>query len=111
ALVARYHRGTDPSEDHEGFALLSGEERRAVTWLAAVVRLADALVGDPHGEASRVRVESSGGIHIWAEGYTADPDWAARVREKQRLLESVSGRPVFVRPAQEPALKAHAAAG
>lgn len=111
ALVARYHRGTDPSEHHEGFALLSGEERRAVTWLAAVVRLADALVGDPRGEASRVRVESSGGIHIWAHGYTADPDWAARVREKQRLLENVSGRPVFVRPAQEPVLKARAAAG
>lgn len=111
ALVARYHRGTEPSEDHEGFALLAPDERRAVTWMSAVVRLADALVGDPHGEASRVRVESSGGIHIWADGYTADPDWAVRVLEKQRLLETVSGRPVFVRPVQAPVLKARAAAG
>ncbi len=108
ALVARYHRGTDPQEKHEGFALLSPEERRNLTWLAAAVRLADAFVGTPHGHVSRLAVESSGGIHIWADGYTAHPDWAARVVEKQRLLELVSARTVFVRPAGQPAVKARA---
>lgn len=109
ALVARYHRGTEPHEQHEGYALLAPEERRALTWLAAAVRLADALVGDPNGEVSRVKVESSGGIHVWATGFTAHPDWVARVREKQALLEAVSGRPVFVRPAEAPAAHTRAA--
>jgi exopolyphosphatase/guanosine-5'-triphosphate,3'-diphosphate pyrophosphatase len=113
ALVARYHRGTDPQEKHEGYALLSPQERRDLTWLAATVRLADAFVGIPHGHVARLTVESSGGIHVWTQGYTAHPDWAARVEEKQRLLELVSARTVFVRPACQPAVKAraHAAAG
>lgn len=110
ALVARYHRGTDPQKDHEGFALLDPDEQRALTWLAAVVRLADALVSSPAGEVRRVRVESSGGIHVWAEGFSGEAEWALRVQENKQLLEAVSGRPVFVRPSADPRVRAHAAA-
>lgn len=110
ALVARYHRGADPQPDHEGFALLGAGEQRALIWLAATVRLADALVAGPV-PVRRLHVESSGGIHIWAHGFTGEVQWVEHIVEKQRLLESVSGRPVFVRPAHAPAARAHAAAG
>lgn len=108
ALVARYHRGADPQPGHEGLALLAPDEQRAITWLAAVVRLADALVAGP-APVRRLRVESSGGIHIWASGFTGEVKWVEHIVEKQRLLESVSGRPVFVRPTHAPAARAHAA--
>jgi CHAD domain-containing protein len=110
ALVARYHRGADPQPGHEGLALLAPHEQRAIAWLAAVVRLADALAFGP-APVRRVRVESSGGIHVWAAGFTGEVKWVEHIVEKQRLLEFVSGRPVFVRPAQAPVARAHAAAG
>jgi exopolyphosphatase/guanosine-5'-triphosphate,3'-diphosphate pyrophosphatase len=110
ALVARYHRGADPQPGHEGFALLGPDEQRSLIWLAAVVRLADALVAGP-APVRRSRVESSGGIHIWADGFTGEAKWLEHIVEKQRLLESISARPVFVRPAHAPAARARAAAG
>ncbi len=108
ALVALYHRGADPQPGHEGLALLAPDEQRAITWLAAVVRLADALVNGP-APVRRLRVESSGGIHIWAHGFTGEVKWGEHIVEKQRLLESISARPVFVRPTHAPAARAHSA--
>ena len=43
ALVARYHRRTDPSTRQRRFAELSSTERRGVRRIAALLRLADAL--------------------------------------------------------------------
>ena len=43
ALVARYHRGTEPSARQRRFAELSSNERRGVRRMAAILRLADAL--------------------------------------------------------------------
>ena len=43
ANVARYHRKSHPKMKHEGFNLLSNEERLLVTKLAAFLRIADGL--------------------------------------------------------------------
>ncbi len=43
SLVARYHRRADPSPQHTHFAALSTDEQSAITKLAAIIRLADAL--------------------------------------------------------------------
>ncbi len=41
--IARYHRGALPKDKHEHFAALDAEERRSVTILAALLRVADGL--------------------------------------------------------------------
>ncbi|MFH0920550.1 MAG: exopolyphosphatase [Fibrobacterota bacterium] len=43
ALVARYHRRALPEPDHEGYRDLPREERLAVSKMAALLRIADAL--------------------------------------------------------------------
>ncbi len=41
ANVARYHRGSFPSPEHEGYGLLAPKDRKTVEQLAALLRLAD----------------------------------------------------------------------
>jgi exopolyphosphatase/guanosine-5'-triphosphate,3'-diphosphate pyrophosphatase len=43
ALVARYHRKSEPSLRHEEFSILSGSNQVRVQYLAGLLRLADAL--------------------------------------------------------------------
>lgn len=43
ANVARYHRGSEPRERHEYFAVLNEADRETVITLAAILRIADAL--------------------------------------------------------------------
>lgn len=43
ANVARYHRGPEPKERHEDYAVLSEPDRETVCSLAAILRIADAL--------------------------------------------------------------------
>jgi len=43
ALVARYHRRASPQPTHEGYATLDRDERVAVSKMAAILRIADAL--------------------------------------------------------------------
>ncbi|HMO06007.1 MAG TPA: HD domain-containing protein [Kiritimatiellia bacterium] len=42
-LIARYHRRAAPQPYHEGYALLSRDDRMVVSKLAAILRVADAL--------------------------------------------------------------------
>lgn len=43
ALIARYHRRAAPQPYHEGYTLLSRDDRMVVSKLAAILRVADAL--------------------------------------------------------------------
>jgi exopolyphosphatase/guanosine-5'-triphosphate,3'-diphosphate pyrophosphatase len=110
ALVARYHRGAEPREKHEGFAALAPAERTAVLWLAGTLRLADGLVACGPGPVTSVRVESSGAIHIWADGWKTDDSSTELLEAKKHLLEMVSRRPVMLH-AEAPAKALARAAG
>ena len=95
ANVARYHRKSPPSIEHEAFAALAQREQLMVEQLAALLRIADGL-DRPHRQlvqqvrceltADRVivhvRALAEAGLHI--EG-------ASR---KQALFDSVFGLPV-----------------
>lgn len=52
ANTARYHRGSLPKESHSDFMKLSEKDRRTVTELGAILRLAEAL---DHGYESRIK--------------------------------------------------------
>ena len=98
ALVARYHRGAEPEEHHEGYGSLAPADRQSVTWLAGVLRFADSLDIDHTGRVTRVQVEiSREAITMWVgdSGHGAPaPDSGGG---KRHLLESLCRRPVVVR--------------
>jgi exopolyphosphatase/guanosine-5'-triphosphate,3'-diphosphate pyrophosphatase len=102
ALVARYHRGAEPSAEHEGYSSLMPEEREGVAWLAATIRLADGLDADHKGRVSHAAVETSRpALIVRAEGYLHDVESASALAEKKHLLETLCNTPVIVQPARE----------
>lgn len=62
AIVARYHRRSEPAERHPEFAALPARDRDIVVRLAAILRLADAL-----DREHRDRVQA---VHLQIEGDT-----------------------------------------
>src|SRR5205823_1733034 len=93
ALVARYHRKTEPSKNHETFAALSKSDRNRVRQLAAILRIADALDRTQGRLVRAVRcvvTEKTIEMRLDIDG---DPElelWAAR--RKGDLLEELTGR-------------------
>ncbi|MBR9988273.1 MAG: HD domain-containing protein [Gemmatimonadetes bacterium] len=92
ALVARYHRRAEPSGSHDGYADLSSDERGRVSWLAALLRIADALDRQHLQHVRRVdaRVEDEE-LHICvhAEGDVLLEEWA--IEKKARLFTRMLG--------------------
>ncbi len=57
ALVARYHRRAEPHIRQKRFAALQEKERQAMLYLAAIIRLADALDYSHTGSVHHIRVQ------------------------------------------------------
>ena len=96
ALAARYHRGSRPKKKHDEYKALSDEDKRRVSALAAILRLALALdrTHQQHVETVKANVsDHSVEIAVRAHG-DADVDlWAAR--GKVELFEKVFDREVL----------------
>ena len=93
ALVARYHRRAEPSEDHYLFGALDAADRARVERIAAILRVADSLdrehlqrVGGvearPGPETVELRLLGDGPFHL--------EQWA--LRKKGRFFTRVFGR-------------------
>lgn len=54
ASIARYHRGSEPKESHEAFATIPPGQRRMVTDMASILRLAEALDRSHHQIVQRI---------------------------------------------------------
>ena len=97
ALIARYHRRGRPKRSHPGFSGLSREQRRAVRWLAAMVRLAEGLDRSRAQLVQDVRLTEHGGrwtIQMIFRGDVELEYWAAQ--RHVAPLESELGRPVVL---------------
>ena len=92
ALVGRYHRKSEPSRSHDAFSGLSKADRRRVRYLAAIVRVADALDRTQARLVRSVRcVVTDKAIEMRLD-VDGDPElelWAAR--RKGDLLEELTG--------------------
>lgn len=99
ALLARYHRKSPPSREHEEFTALRRKERLLVERLAALLRVADAL---DRQHASLVRNVS---VHVREDVVEIRPSLGDRrdsrltleiraVEEKGALFAQVFGKPV-----------------
>lgn len=104
ALLARYHRKSPPSRDHEEFMALRRRERTLVERLAAILRVADALdrqhAGVVRGVSVKIREDR---VNLWpilAGAETSRLTLEARaVQEKGTLFAQLFGRqPVLLPP-------------
>jgi exopolyphosphatase/guanosine-5'-triphosphate,3'-diphosphate pyrophosphatase len=96
SLVARYHTKALPDAGrHRRFAALSPRQQHLVEWLAAMLRVADALDSSHTGVVRKLKpVISQEALTIHLETRGECWDEIRRARLKQRLLVKKSGRPV-----------------
>jgi exopolyphosphatase/guanosine-5'-triphosphate,3'-diphosphate pyrophosphatase len=88
ALVARYHRGADPKDDHELWSELDKEERERVVKLAALLRVADSLDRQHLQQVTAVRAEVRDevvSLEVEAQGDLLLERWA--LERKGKLFE------------------------
>jgi exopolyphosphatase/guanosine-5'-triphosphate,3'-diphosphate pyrophosphatase len=100
ALVARYHRGVGPSLEHQEYRLLDRSQRLAVSKLAALLRVADAL---DRGRGQRVtirRVIREGGrLILEISGVKDTAAVQLAMNSKAGLFNSVFGLEVVLQVA------------
>jgi len=98
ATVARYHRGVLPAAGQEALRGLSSSERKNVTEMAAILRLANALDASRDGRIRRLEVRRQDGIlQIFALGYSPRDQTAEAVAAARHLLETICKQPVMVK--------------
>src|SRR6188508_3109919 len=91
ALLTRYHRRATPKPEHIGFEHLGKKERRAVTILAAFLRLAETLDRSKHGVIRGLEVRERLGelrIKVQAVGDAELEVWAAH-KQTEALEEAL----------------------
>ena len=97
ALVARYHRGALPRPTHKCLTGLPVEQRRLVTFLAGILRLANAFDSAHDGHILGLEARQSPEvILIRAEGYSQDDQCSRQLASARCLLEVACNMPVWV---------------
>jgi CHAD domain-containing protein len=98
-IVSRYHRGALPRVGQRTLIGLNPGQRQDVLRLAGILRLANAFDSERNGRIQRLEVrEHNGFLGIAAQGYSARDRMAEKVAAARHLLETVSHRPVMVKP-------------
>ena len=64
ASIARYHRGSAPKETHDAYVSLPTPERKLVTDMAAILRLAEALDRSHRQIISELKIKDKEGIDL-----------------------------------------------
>ncbi|NOY89874.1 MAG: Ppx/GppA family phosphatase [Deltaproteobacteria bacterium] len=99
ATVARYHRRALPSARHASYRSLSEQDRMRVRYLAAMLRVADALDRGHRGKVEEIRIRlkrSSVLLELTTDADTALEEWT--VGRKADLFEQVFDRSVRIVP-------------
>jgi len=95
--VARYHRKSFPKQQHDAYRSLSSKDRVAVSKLAAILRLADAMDNEHASKVESFSVEYKKpkfAIHLKGEGDLLLEKWA--LMKKAEMFEEVFGVKVVV---------------
>jgi exopolyphosphatase/guanosine-5'-triphosphate,3'-diphosphate pyrophosphatase len=95
--IARYHRKSLPKQQHDAYSSLPSKDRVAVTKLAAVLRLADAMDNEHASKVESFSVEYKKpkfAIHLKGEGDLLLEKWS--LMKKAEMFEEVFGVKVIV---------------
>jgi exopolyphosphatase / guanosine-5'-triphosphate,3'-diphosphate pyrophosphatase len=98
ALVARYHRRASPKPNHEGYVSLARERRIAVSKLAAILRVADALDRSYSQRVDEIRVFRERSKLVIAVPDVDDLSLEQlALKQTGSLFEEIFGIPVLLR--------------
>jgi len=99
AAVVRYHYKRLPAASHTAMRTLALPDRRAVVFLAGILRIASALDPGCSGRVTQIMVEERNSqLYLYARGYSASGPMAQEIAAARYLLESALRRPILVRP-------------
>jgi exopolyphosphatase/guanosine-5'-triphosphate,3'-diphosphate pyrophosphatase len=97
ALVARYHRKSAPSSQHNRFKNLETARRDVLRWLAGILRIADAMDRSHSQKLVFNKLELKPGVClIFARGEGFE-EANLGLERKSDLFQQVSGRQPFLR--------------
>lgn len=100
ALVARYHRRSKPKSSHAGYASLDRDRRIAVSKMAALLRVADALERSHSQRFRELRCEREGDLLVIAVPDVDDLSLEQlALKQKGALFEEVFGLQPMLRRA------------
>lgn len=98
AMVARYHRRASPQAYHEGFVAMSRDARLAISKLAAILRVADALDQNRMQQARDLRFTREGNeFVIWVRDVEDLTLERLALKEKGTFFEDIFGLKVVFR--------------
>jgi exopolyphosphatase/guanosine-5'-triphosphate,3'-diphosphate pyrophosphatase len=98
ALVARYHRRASPKPNHPGYGTLDRESRIAVSKMAAMLRVADALDRSHSQRVQEIHCEREDGRLVISTPRVADLSLEQlALKQKGSLFTSVFGLKVQLR--------------
>jgi CHAD domain-containing protein len=98
ANIVRYHRGALPGAKHKAFARLPEEQRKTVSALAGILRLARVLRKCGVQSTVGLRMENSvDAVIVQVPGLEESEVAAARVAAGKYLLESCLGKPLILK--------------
>lgn len=98
AMVARYHRRATPQIYHEGFAALDRDDRLAVSKMAAILRVADALDRNHMQQARNLRFSREPGqLSVWVRDVEDLTLERLALKEKGNMFDEIYGLSVVFR--------------
>jgi len=98
-IIARFHRGALPSAGQRALADLTPGQRKDVSRLAGILRLANAFDASRDGRIRRLEVKfEKGFLLIAAQGYSPRDPTAETIAAARHLLETVCRCPIMVKP-------------
>lgn len=97
ALVARYHRKSQPSSRHQRYLNLESSRREPLRWLAGILRVADAMDRSHRQTLLLDKVELRPGVCLLHAKGTGQEEAQQGLERKSDLFQEVSGRQPFLK--------------
>ena len=85
ANLARYHRRGQPTIKHKGFRLLSRDQRKVVSCLSAILRIADGLDRSHFSVVKKIHIEPGKPLHLYVS-FRYDPELELWTTERRKKL-------------------------
>jgi exopolyphosphatase/guanosine-5'-triphosphate,3'-diphosphate pyrophosphatase len=85
ANVARYHRRGQPKSKHKGFRLLNRDQRKVVSCLSAILRIADGLDRSHFSVVKKIHVEPGKPLRLHVS-FRYDPELELWTTDRRKIL-------------------------